>query len=205
MLSDPLTQEAVVYAWHQLLTRAGADPDTLPVTMSYGEPITLLDRPRVIVKPCASTSWVALLERGPNSLSWIPASDAVPFGAGLPFDTPVPVLFWGKEAEGGDKPFAELRPDGTVVLYADMIAAAFFMLSRWEETVVPIRDEHDRFPGTASVAYKQGFLDRPVVDEYALILREWLKALDPTECPLCKSDRTGEADWELYEACSIHE
>lgn len=35
-------------------------------------------------------------------------------------------------------------------------------------------------------------------------LREWLKALDPTECPLCKSDRTGEADWELYEACSIH-
>jgi hypothetical protein len=53
------------------------------------------------------------------------------------------------------------------------------MLTRWEETVTATRDEHGRFPATGSVAYKQGFLDRPIVDEYALILREWLKMLLP--------------------------
>jgi hypothetical protein len=92
----------------------------------------------------------------------------------------VPVLFWGEETRDSHKLFAEHLPDGSVVFNADIIAAAFFMLSRWEETVVPTRDEHERFPGSASVAYKQGFLDRPVVDEYALILREWLKVLLPS-------------------------
>jgi hypothetical protein len=33
------------------------------------------------------------------------------------------------------------------------------------------------------VAYKQGFLDRPIVDEYALILGEWLKLLLPNWKP----------------------
>jgi hypothetical protein len=61
----------------------------------------------------------------------------------------------------------------------DIVAATLFMLSRWEETIVPTRDEHGRFPAEASVGYKQGFLDHPVVDEYALILREWLKVLLP--------------------------
>jgi hypothetical protein len=52
-------------------------------------------------------------------------------------------------------------------------------LSRWEEYVDTVRDEHDRFPATASVAFRQRFLDRPVVDEYALILEEWLKVIFP--------------------------
>ncbi|MGI6455406.1 MAG: DUF7033 domain-containing protein [bacterium] len=41
------------------------------------------------------------------------------------------------------------------------------MLSRWEETVDTERDQHNRYPATASLAYKQGFLDRPIVDQYA--------------------------------------
>ena len=50
------------------------------------------------------------------------------------------------------------------------------LLSRWEETVLTGRDAHGRLPFSDSVAHRQGFLDRPLVDEYALILREWLKA-----------------------------
>jgi hypothetical protein len=46
------------------------------------------------------------------------------------------------------------------------------MLSRWEEYVLPHRDQHGRFPGNESVAYKHGFLYRPVVNEYAELL--WL-------------------------------
>jgi len=57
------------------------------------------------------------------------------------------------------------------------------MLTRWEETVTPDRDEYGRFPAMASVAYKQGFLDHPIVDEYALILRAWLKVIYPNWQP----------------------
>ena len=40
------------------------------------------------------------------------------------------------------------------------------MLSRYEELITKDRDQHNRFPATASVAFKAGFLDRPIVSEY---------------------------------------
>lgn len=92
---------------------------------------------------------------------------------------PPPVIFWGEGYEDGNKPFAERLEDDSVVFYADIIASTFFMLTRWEETASPVRDEHGRFPATESVAYKHGFLDRPIIDEYALILASWIKTLLP--------------------------
>ena len=182
-----LTETGIEYTWRQLAQRAGVTGgdlqgigfERLGVPVHYARPDQVhSDRLSIIVVPCTE-AWEALLECAPHGLDWLPANEVVPRGAQLPFNDPVPVLFWGAGYEDGNKPFAELRPDGTVVFYADIIAAAFFMLSRWEETVVSVRDEHGRFPATASVAYKQGFLDWPVVDEYALILREWLKVLLP--------------------------
>jgi hypothetical protein len=52
----------------------------------------------------------------------------------------------------------------------DIVASTFFMLSRWEEVINRIRDRFSRFIGTESLAYKAGFLDRPVVNEYAIML-----------------------------------
>ncbi len=60
----------------------------------------------------------------------------------------------------------------------DMFAACFFMLTRWEEYVNKSRDEHDRFPATESLAFKQGFLDRPIVNEYVEELKNMLLKLD---------------------------
>jgi len=60
----------------------------------------------------------------------------------------------------------------------DIIAASFFMLTRWEEYVNKNRDSHDRFPATESLAYKQGFLDRPIVNEYVEELKDMLLELD---------------------------
>lgn len=183
-----LTETAVEHTWRQLAQRAGVtegDPqgtgfEGLGVPVHYAKPDQVHpDRPGIIVVPCSDVGWWALLESASDSLDWLPAHEVVPRGVQLPFGDPIPVLFWGEGYEDGSQPFAGFRADGTVVFYADIIATAFFMLSRWEETVVPTRDEHGRFPATASVAYKQGFLDRPIVDEYALILREWLKALLP--------------------------
>ena len=52
----------------------------------------------------------------------------------------------------------------------DVFGSAFLMLTRYEEWVRPDRDEHDRFPGRASLAARSGFLDRPVVDEQVELL-----------------------------------
>ncbi len=52
----------------------------------------------------------------------------------------------------------------------DIFASAFFMLTRWEEFVSKERDRHERFPSEQSLAFKAGFLDRPVVNEYADLL-----------------------------------
>ncbi|MEA1892105.1 MAG: polysaccharide deacetylase family protein [Campylobacterota bacterium] len=60
----------------------------------------------------------------------------------------------------------------------DIFAASFFMLTRWEEHVNKNRDMHDRFPATESLAYKQGFLDRPIVNEYVVELKSMLLELD---------------------------
>jgi len=60
----------------------------------------------------------------------------------------------------------------------DIFASSFFMLTRWEEYVNKKRDEHDRFPGVESLAYKQDFLNRPVVNEYTQMLKNMLLSLD---------------------------
>ncbi len=133
----------------------------------------------LIVTPSHPDAFQTLLNLPDNRLRWFPASQVFPPGYPLPFNEPVPVLIWGEGYEDGSKPFVERREDGTVVFYADIIASSFFMLSRWEETVNTTRDLHGRFPATASVAYKHGFLDRPIVDEYVLILQAWIKEIFP--------------------------
>ena len=59
----------------------------------------------------------------------------------------------------------------------DIIASIFFMLSRWEEAALSVRDKHGRFPHYASLAYRHNFLNRPVVNEYAEMLWNMLKTL----------------------------
>jgi len=56
----------------------------------------------------------------------------------------------------------------------DLFASAFFMLTRWEEFVRPERDGFGRFPAASALAMRAGFLDRPVVQEYAELLRQAL-------------------------------
>jgi hypothetical protein len=61
--------------------------------------------------------------------------------------------------------------DHLVKLYGDdLVAAAFFMLTQYEMLFNERRDEEGRFPATVSLAYRHGFLDRPIVDEYRVYL-----------------------------------
>lgn len=63
-----------------------------------------------------------------------------------------------------------LHDNRTIECDIDIFAGAFFMLSRWEEAVITNRDEHGRFRAIDSVAYKAGFLNRPLVNEYVELL-----------------------------------
>jgi len=61
----------------------------------------------------------------------------------------------------------------------DPFAAGFYLVSRYEEYLPHIRDELDRFDAHNSLAWQNGFLDRPVVDHWALLIRDVLAARFP--------------------------
>lgn len=68
------------------------------------------------------------------------------------------------------------RKGGTFILYADIVASTYFLISRYEEMIRPeVRDIHGRFTGKESVAYKARFIQRPIVEEYGKILRYYLR------------------------------
>lgn len=77
------------------------------------------------------------------------------------------VLQW----DGGDwlLPFGE-QGAGVLGELPDVIAAAFFWLSGWQEYTTTERDQHGRFPYTASLQAKLDIALQPLVDVY----RAWL-------------------------------
>lgn len=52
----------------------------------------------------------------------------------------------------------------------DIFGSAFFMLTRYEEVVNKDKNIDGRFPATASISFQEGFLDRPIINEYVEIL-----------------------------------
>lgn len=66
-----------------------------------------------------------------------------------------------------------------IYLGLDVFGSAFFMLSRYEEAVVADRDQHGRFPSSASLARQENFLLRPIINEYLEILWACMARLWP--------------------------
>ena len=60
---------------------------------------------------------------------------------------------------------------GRVTINADVISAAFFLLSGWQEYFSDTRDRHGRFPYSASVQQRYGFVALPVVNYYFDVLK----------------------------------
>ena len=69
----------------------------------------------------------------------------------------VPLLFGEPEIE---------RRGKRLIIYADIIASAYFLLTRYEEIVRrEVRDQFGRFPGMESLPYRAGFIHRPIEAE----------------------------------------
>jgi hypothetical protein len=94
--------------------------------------------------------------------------------------TKIPVIY-------GDLEFHQMltalnekrKPNNRKCLFLpiDIFGSAFFMLTRYEEVVKPDRDEHNRFPARASLAFQENFLDRPIINEYLEILWSYIQHL----------------------------
>jgi hypothetical protein len=61
----------------------------------------------------------------------------------------------------------------------DLLSSIALTLGRFEETLPLQRDLHGRFPASSSIASRDGFLHRPIVDEYGLALEQVLAILLP--------------------------
>ena len=104
-----------------------------------------------------------------------------------------PCAHWDAEREGwtsvlggplpapgvADLPSPLIEPRGAEqVIHYDILGLTYWMLARVEEIGRTDLDNHQRFPATASHAFKHGILDRPVVDEWLHLLgqviqRQW--------------------------------
>ncbi|MBU3009864.1 polysaccharide deacetylase family protein [Polaribacter vadi] len=61
----------------------------------------------------------------------------------------------------------------------DIFAASFYLITRYEEYLPHVKDIHGRFTAEQSLAFKKGFLEKPVVDIWAFKFLELLKEKFP--------------------------
>lgn len=58
----------------------------------------------------------------------------------------------------------------------DIFSASFYLLSRYEEYLPYVPDLYDRYPHTNSLAYKEGFLQQPLINRWLQKLQQALRA-----------------------------
>ncbi|WP_369047926.1 polysaccharide deacetylase family protein [Tenacibaculum sp. UWU-22] len=61
----------------------------------------------------------------------------------------------------------------------DIFAASFYLITRYEEYLPQVKDQHNRFTAAESLAYKHNFLEKPVIDIWAYKLLDALKEKFP--------------------------
>ncbi len=109
-------------------------------------------------------------------------------------DSNLSYLLWNAAAEGWDtalgktlptpgithlsSPLIEKTPYGFHIHY-DILGLTYWMLSRQEEVARTDLDEHGRFPAASSHAFKHGYLERPIIDEWLHILGQVIQKTWP--------------------------
>ncbi len=65
----------------------------------------------------------------------------------------------------------------------DLFSSLFFLLSRYEEYDEYTPDKHGRYPASTSILHKNGWLMRPVADEWVALVRKEMIAMSGIEIP----------------------
>jgi hypothetical protein len=105
-----------------------------------------------------------------NKGLWIPCTGTL---FKEPNDWPTPKV--QQRAVGGEQP----NPSEPSAIDFDMLSDLFWMLARVEEYRAYQPDEHGRFPGRESAAYKGSWLMTPVVDQWIKHLKDHMTRLYP--------------------------
>ena len=161
-----MTRGQALYALERLWERAA------------GAPAEDWEGPPALVFPALTKAEIeANLDLRPGALPWAPLADFLPAGAEHPFDTDkLPALGWAG-------PQSALHYDGAGLFPLDLPAAAFLLLTRWEDVYRPVLDALGRPEETAGLNYRQNFHDRPVLDEWGRVLKFWLQKARPGRRP----------------------
>jgi hypothetical protein len=173
-----ITLEARRYALAELCRRAGLDENSRKIwaieTSADGQTLTLRARDphsgRIEFPVHPGELRPELTVRKP----W-PISAPSHLAAVVP-DFVVP--FARRESMAGEPLFVEVSL-GCFRCTEDLLATIVLVLSRYEELAVTRRDAHGRFEAASSMAVRDGYLDRPIVDEYGLALESVICALIP--------------------------
>ena len=91
--------------------------------------------------------------------------------------------------EDGDMPAIFPVYQKGAAMSFDPFAASFYMVTRYEEYLPYVRDEYGRFQAKESLAWKYGFLDKPVVNSWALQVAEKISGKWPQWKPGPKNYR----------------
>lgn len=92
-----------------------------------------------------------------------------------------PALFDTLPAPGASllpSPLVSATSSGFRIDY-DLFSLAAWMMTRREEVGYTMTDSHDRFPSSASHAFRHGYLHRPIVDEWLFILSQVIRVTWP--------------------------
>jgi hypothetical protein len=95
-----------------------------------------------------------------------------------------------------DQPLLELLPASRAAIHADVISAAFYLLSGWQEFFSEERDRHGRFPYAASVQHRYNFVTVPVVNYYFDVLKAAVEHVTGT--PLTPQGWPDGATWAAF-------
>ena len=111
------------------------------------------------------------------------------FEQGRPFPPPPGYRMWAGQSVPfffDTEPLAPLLTllPGRAVVNADIVAAAFYLLSGWQEYFSHDRDRHGRFPYASSVQMKYGFVTLPVVNYYFDVLKAAVEHVAGRPLPL---------------------
>lgn len=177
---SPFKQAATAYAIRELARRAGVSAEMFQSwRIECNNPgfVEVFVQPgtncRIRFPRAGPRFWKCLRagEFQTSTLSWLrsPALALIP-------DFKIPFSSAAKQQTG---PLFAPRGEDCVECAVDLPVSTFLTLSRYEETLPGPRDEHGRFSAYSSIAWKEGFLQRPIVDEYGLALEQALIYLLP--------------------------
>ncbi len=184
-----LKEQEIKYTLFQIAKRAGVNDSPISQTPFENSPVKIFYGPEdqlnsddiiekaIVIHAINQGAFIDLLKTPKNNLEWVSSSKLLPPGSSISISKNIPILFpSGKFSQA--KKIVHIN-NHIVNINFDIVAATFFMLSRFEEYDLKLKDKFQRFRVIDSVAYKQGFLLQPIVDEYAMLVRAWIKFLVP--------------------------